>query len=129
MEKLLKIIPFLLFFIFTARPLSAEDRSIGKDSLTGKWLLNINSRDIGSFRAFMDFDFTQGNFEAYSRKGFDRKILGFWKSLLARTFTNDFKNGSLLRIDNGLTGKANDTINLTGIFSWAIGRYNFIGSI
>src|SRR5699024_5716413 len=75
------------------------------------------------------FETKDSTFIAYTRKGAAKDILGFWKSTLAKIFTDDFKNGSLIRITDGIIGKKGDTLILRGIFSSAIGSYYVDGKV
>lgn len=93
--------------------------------LEGDWLLQIQSKDIGEVNALMHFETDGQNFHAYSRKGADRDILGFWTSTLGRIFTDDFKNGCLLRITDGISAIRNDTVEMAAIFSSALGDNYF----
>jgi hypothetical protein len=55
--------------------------------------------------------------------------LGFWKSTLARLFTDDFKKGSLIRLTDGTISEKGDTLLLSGIFRSAVGSYYFNGQV
>lgn len=98
-------------------------------TIDGKWLMELNSIDIGTVRLVMDFNALDSTFEARTRKGADREILGFWTSSLGRLLTKNFKNGSLLRIVHGKIRQAQDTLFLTGIFTSPIGNYYFNGAV
>jgi hypothetical protein len=97
--------------------------------LNGQWLLEINSKDIGRAKFFMDFEADSSQFIAYTRKGVDREIMGFAGSTLARWFTGSFKEGSLLHIVKGKIRYSADSIILAGILTSSIGNYYFNGHI
>lgn len=108
---------------------SAKNDKETNSLLNGNWLLEMNSNDIGFVDAVMTFEVDTTSFIAYTRKGADRDILGFWTSTLGRIFTDDFKNGSLLRITKGRIDERGDTLILSGIFKSAIGSYYFNGKL
>lgn len=97
--------------------------------LEGKWYLEMEHNDIGLSQVVMEFKPDKaGRFEAHTRKGALKDILGGWNALLARTFTNSFKGGSLLRIEQGIYSEAgNDTLRFAGILTSAVGSYNIEG--
>jgi hypothetical protein len=97
--------------------------------LTGKWLLKLSSNDVGTVRMVMQFNATDSTFSAATRPNADRDVLGSWKSFLARTFTPDFKNGSLMRVVNGKVTHRTDSLLLRGVCTSAMGNYYFIGSM
>ena len=99
-------------------------------SIDGKWQVKLHSRDIGTVNTILHFETpNDSTFIAWTRKGADRNILGYWKSSLARMFTKDFKNGSLIRVTDGLMNQENDTLYLAGVFRSAMGNYYFNGTI
>ncbi len=99
-----------------------------KHAINGQWLVEYTSSDIGFVRSIMIFNTTDTvSFEAFTRKNADRDIFGFWKSVLARTFSSSFKHGSFIRIENGKMSDSLGVLNLKGIFSSPMGRYYFNG--
>jgi hypothetical protein len=98
-------------------------------AFNGKWAITFNTSDIGQVRSVMIFEFEDSTFVAYTRKGADRNILGFWKSTLGRLFTNNFKHGALINITNGKVKSRADTLLLSGIFRSAMGSYYFKGTL
>ncbi len=98
-------------------------------NLQGKWLVEINSNDIGIVKTIFHFETEEDTFQARTRKNADRAILGFWKSTLARTFTKNFKKGALVRITDGIMEERGDTLVLAGVFRSAIGSYYFNGEV
>jgi hypothetical protein len=118
---------FILLVQFSCR----ANELIGSSNkqLSGQWLLEINSNDIGQAKTFMAFEADSAQFLAYTRKGVDREIMGFATSTLARWFTNSFEGGSLLRIVNGKIRYSGDSTILSGIFTSSIGNYYFNGFI
>ncbi len=97
--------------------------------LSGRWLVELESNDIGSVKTIFTFESTDSTFIAYTREGADKEILGFWKSTMARIFTKDFENGCLIRITDGIIQNKNDTTFLAAIFRSSIGTYYFNGTI
>ena len=112
--------------IFVCADIKAQDKST---ELDGKWYLEMEHNDLGSSRFTMDFESDAGQFEAYSRKGAIKDILGGWKSFLARTMTSSFKKGALLRIKNGIYQWRGDTLEFAGILSSAVGSYSISGHV
>lgn len=107
----------------------AGETSVALEQLAGEWHVELRSNDLGAARTVFTFEVDKGQFSAYTRKGADRNILGFWKSTLARTFTRDLKKGSLLHITDGEARQAGDSLILKGIFHSAMGRYYFNGYV
>jgi hypothetical protein len=101
--------------------------TIHAQTVPGRWLLELKHNDIGTVRTIMQFNIGPQAFEAHTREHADKKILGGWTAFLGRTFTKNFKHGSLLRIINGKTSAAGDTLKLDGIFTSPIGNYYFRG--
>lgn len=127
MKKVL--IQILICFFSVSQFAFTQNPSNDISSLDGKWQIELNSNDVGVVRTVFNFESQKNSFKAYTRKNADRAILGFWKSTLARIFTDDFKKGSLLRITDGKLNRANDTIYLSGIFRSAMGNYYFDGTV
>ena len=97
--------------------------------MEGNWLIELEHADIGLVRTTMSFYTDDNTFEAGTRRGADKDILGGWTSFLGRTFTSNFKKGCLLRIEKGILLKKNDTLKFAGIFSSALGNTNINGFI
>lgn len=97
--------------------------------LEGGWYVTLQQSDIGLVRTTMEFKTNGQTFEAYTRKNADKVILGGWTSMLGRTFTKNFKGGSLLRIEQGITAVKNDTLAMAGILTSALGSYGIKGYI
>ncbi|MFN3917451.1 MAG: S41 family peptidase [Flavobacteriales bacterium] len=116
----------LLFVFLTS---CNAQQQIKNEVLEGKWYLDFQHNDIGLARTFMHFETNGNSFEAYTRKNADRDILGGWTSMLGRTFTKSFKNGSLLRVVNGTHKTENDTLKLSGVLTSAMGNYHFKGYV
>jgi len=129
MNKIPRLILALIFISSLSIQSCHSKNETKNNSLNGKWAIEFISNDIGDVRSFLTFEFTDTSFIAYTRKGADRDILGFWKSLLGRIFTKDFKNGSLINITNGKVIEQKDSLLLSGIFMSALGNYYFKGSI
>lgn len=103
---------------------------VNKNSkLHGQWFVEFTHKDIGKARTIIQFNPGDSTFSAHTRKNADKDIIGVWKSLLAKTFTDNFKNGSLLTIDRGKYRAVSDTVFLAGILSSPIGKYNVIGFV
>lgn len=117
----------MLVLAFTIICLSSAKGQINPETLEGQWFVRFNSKDIGTVHTLMSFEAETGTFHAYSRRNADRDILGWWASTLARTFTDNFKNGSLLRIEDGISQQEGDTLFLAAIFKSALGDYYFNG--
>jgi len=120
----------IILIVFFTTSCNAQNPLESNSQIDGKWNINLNSNDIGTVNTILEFEtFVDGSFTAWTRKGADRNILGFWKSTLARLFTKDFKNGSLIRITDGTVTKKQDTLVLSGIFRSAMSNYYFNGEI
>lgn len=120
---------FILVFFLANACQAREAHTTAHSPLTGRWLLQLSSNDVGTVRMVMHFDATDSTFSAATRPNADRDILGRWKSFLARTFTSDFKNGSLMRVVNGKIAHRTDSLLLRGVCTSAMGNYYFIGSV
>ncbi len=118
------IIIFLLMFFVSCEVWSQKKATI----LGGKWFLEMEHKDIGFTQIIMEFKAKEnGQFEAHTRKGAVKDILGGWNSMLARTFSKSFKYGSLLRIEDGIYSVVNDTLKFTGILTSVVGKYKIEG--
>lgn len=125
----INIITIIILTFFTTS-CNAQSTSVFHSQVDGKWRIKLNSNDIGTVNTILEFETTNdSSFTAWTRKGADRDILGFWKSTLARIFTKDFKNGSLIRITEGTITRNNDTLILSGIFRSAMGNHYFNAEI
>ncbi|HPU46273.1 MAG TPA: S41 family peptidase [Bacteroidales bacterium] len=121
---------YIILTIFFTTSCNAQNPIESNSQIDGKWNIKLNSNDIGTVNTILEFESSiDGSFTAWTRKGADRNILGFWKSTLARVFTKDFKNGSLIRITDGTVTKRQDTLVLSGIFRSAMSNYYFNGEI
>lgn len=120
---------FILILTLIIQGCNAQENSVKSSVLDGKWFVELKSNDIGTVKTIFNFVSTDSTFNAYTRKGADRAILGFWKSTMARVFTKDFKNGSLVRITDGIIQSRNDTLFLAAIFRSSIGSYYFNGIV
>ena len=119
----------VLLILFYAYSSNAQKIHSTDHQIDGQWIVEFHSADIGVVRTVFDIETKGSSFEAWTRKGATRDILGFWKSMLAKIFTNDFKNGTLLRIEDGIRSEKKDTVVLSGIFRSAMGNYYFNGEI
>lgn len=119
----------LLLLSFSFGGCTAQHKSSPFSELNGKWLVELNSKDVGLAQTVFTFETNNNTFVAYTRKGATQDILGFWKSALAKIFTDDFKNGALIHITDGIIGRSGDTLILKGIFKSAVGNYYFNGKI
>lgn len=120
---------FIITLVLIFQACSAQESSIKSSVLNGKWFVELTSNDIGTVKTIFNFESSDSTFSAYTRKGADKAILGFWKSSMARIFTDDFKNGSLVRITDGILENRNDTIFLAAVFRSSIGSYYFNGTL
>lgn len=102
---------------------------IAQPASVENWTMELSNKDVGLVRLGLTFEFKDSTFIAYTRKGADRDILGFWKSVLARLFSKDLEHGSLINIADGKAKKNADTLLLSGIFRSALGSYYFKGSM
>lgn len=119
----------LLLILFFSYSCTAQKSPVSNSQIDGKWLVKLNSNDIGTVNTILEFETDENSFKAWTRKGADRDILGFWKSTLARVFTDDFKKGSLIRLTDGTISQEEDTLVLSGIFRSAVGSYYFNGQV
>ena len=85
--KLISTLFLIFILIFTFNFSNAQKKS----ALDGKWHLEMKHNDLGLSQIIMEFETEEEGFEAYTRKGAVNDILGGWKSLLAKTFTSNFK--------------------------------------
>lgn len=123
----------LIHIFITAIMLCITSCDAGADivhkELEGKWAIEFQHDDIGVANTIMNFSTDGASYCAYTRKKADKDILGTWKALLARTFTDDFKNGSLLRIEQGIIKSSNDTLLIAGVLTSAMGNYAIKGYV
>lgn len=75
-----KTILFLVLFL----PIGYFAQEAIDKEIEGEWLVKLNSNDIGTVYTVFEFETNKNSFKAYTRRGADRDILGFWKSSLAR---------------------------------------------
>ncbi len=115
----------IIFFTATCSSQPLETENI----FEGKWNLLFTHDDVGSVRTYMNVEISQNTFISYTRKGADKDIFGGWTSLLSRVFTNTMKEGTLLRIENGVWEKVSDTIKVKGVFTSPIGNYYLNGIV
>ena len=106
--------PVVLALLLTFSCSSPDAITATAAPLSGRWLLQLSSNDVGTVRMVMRFNATDSTFSAATRPNADRDILGSWKSFLARTFTSDFKNGCLMRVGNGKITNRTDSLFLRG---------------
>lgn len=114
-----------LFSLFSCQ-LKAEDQD---RELSGDWKMTLTHPDLGQVELILTLDATEDTFEAYTRKGADKIIVGGWTSFLGRTFTSSFKDGKLITIDEGKLTKKDSKKELSGIFRSPIGNYYFTGKV
>jgi len=120
----------IILLLLVSTSCNAQTSSVSHSQVDGKWSVKLTSDDIGVVNTIIEFQSTgDGSFTAWTRKGADRDFLGFWKSTLARIFTKDFKNGSLIRITDGTITENENTLVLSGIFRSAMGNYYFNGEV
>ncbi len=118
----------ILFILFNSCAKAQVSEKIA--DLSGKWQLEMKHEDLGLTRIYMEFEANKdAAFKAYTRKGAVNDILGTGKALLARTFTNSFKGGSLLNIEKGVYSIDRDTITFSGLLTSAIGNYRIEGIV
>jgi|SRR5690554_2048243 len=120
---------FISILILFSQACYAQAYSGKPDVLSGNWLIELQSNDIGTVNTILIFESKENSFTGFTRKGADKAILGFWKSGMVRVFTNDFKNGSLIRFTDGIIQTRNDTTFLAAIFRSSIGNYYFNGTV
>jgi hypothetical protein len=119
----------LLLILFFAFSYNAQKTSVTNSQIEGKWLVKLNSDDSGAMNTILYFETDKNSFEAWTREGADKDLFGFWRSTLARIFTDDFKKGSLIRVTDGRISQKEDTLALSGIFQSASGDYYLNGQI
>lgn len=117
----MKTVVFLFLFLVNSLAHSQSN------DLNGLWLFNLQHNDIGAARTLIRFEADSTRFEAHTREQADRDLLGRWTALLGRAFTPHFKQGSLIRIVNGVSKMENDTLRLKAIFTSAMGNLHFNG--
>ncbi|MGG5598390.1 S41 family peptidase [Myroides sp. C8-3] len=125
MKKVVILAFSCLFSLFSCQ-LRAEDQD---RELSGDWKMTLTHPDLGAVDLILSFDAKEDTFEAYTRKGADKIIVGGWTSFLGRTFTSSFKDGKLIAIDEGKHTKKDGKKELSGIFRSPIGNYYFAATI
>ncbi|RYE26253.1 MAG: hypothetical protein EOP51_01105 [Sphingobacteriales bacterium] len=123
------ILSSIIFLALLCLVTSCTAKPISPNNLQGRWLVELEFASVGKVRTVFTFKTGQNTFEAYTRKNADRDIMGNWKSLLARTFTRNFKNGSLIRIKDGSFEQKNDTLFWTGNMVSALGTNSVKGFV
>ncbi|KGO84165.1 hypothetical protein Q763_00010 [Flavobacterium beibuense F44-8] len=100
------------------------------DNLSGKWHLEMEHNDLGLSQIIMEFNVTgENNFEGHTRKDALKDILGGAKSMLAKSFNDGLKGGSILRIENGTYSSVSDSLKFTGVLTSLVGNYNIKGYV
>jgi hypothetical protein len=114
-------------FIVNLNSMSCQITKNTNNELSGKWEVELYHKDLGKVMTIITFKNDGDKYEGFTKKGSDRQILGFWKSLLAGIFTGDFKHGSLINISNCKISQVEGKLTLDGIFSSALGNLYFKG--
>jgi hypothetical protein len=97
--------------------------------LAGKWLLEINSNDIGYALVPVTIEVTGRSFEGHSSEGVAGRMFGWWDYFLAKLFTDYFERGALLHLKNGTIDSSGAGMELTANLVSAIGPMRFTGKI
>lgn len=124
--KKIVLVAFSCLFSLVSCQLRADDQD---RELNGDWKMTLTHPDIGQVELILTLDATEDTFEAYTRKGADKVILGGWTSFLGRAFTSSFKDGKLITIDQGKITLKDGNKELSGIFRSPIGNYYFTGRV
>ncbi len=125
MKKMVVLAFSCLFSLFSCQ-LRAEDQD---RELSGDWKMTLTHPDLGVVDLILTFDATADAFNAYTRKGADKIIVGGWTSFLGRTFTSSFRDGKLITLDEGKLIQKDGKKELSGIFRSPIGNYYFKGEL
>lgn len=122
-----RVLLIILAVIFN----SANSRAqLKTDNLSGKWHLEMEHNDLGLSQIIMEFNVTgENNFEGHTRKDALKDILGGAKSMLAKSFNDGLKGGSILRIENGTYSSVSDSLKFTGVLTSMVGNYNIKGYV
>lgn len=115
---------FTLLLISFLSLLNAQNNTI-----SGEWLLALKSNDVGYAEFIMNIEAEGNSFIGFTRKNATRDVFGNWNSRLARTFTGDFKKGTLARIVKGTSKVKGDSLIFSAVFGSSIGNYYFKGYI
>ncbi len=99
------------------------------DPLSGQWLMEINSNDIGYVRTVMTIERSGERFEGESRRGAANDILGWWELLMAKLFTDYFEHGAILHLKNGRMVPAPHGFNLEATLISALGPLKLQGTL
>lgn len=127
----MKKILFLLFCLLALTEQGCAGPRIEDARISGPWLLTITTPDAGALRVVMDFEVVRNDkdtcgFTAWSQKDMDKKILGKWKAMAARSFGGNFEGGSLMRI---VAGKLFGKDSLAAILVSPFGNKYFDGRL
>lgn len=116
----------LAFLTFTFMSTSSHaSEPLQPSELDGLWLFEMNHTDIGYARFYLDFSSTDTTFEAHSQKNRTRKILGPFKSGIAKATSKAFKKGAILHLVKG----RKEGNKLEAIFRSGLGSFRFRGTI
>lgn len=96
--------------------------------LQGRWLIEINSADVGDVRVVMDLVEEGGRFRGASREGAAGDILGWWDLMLAKMFTDYFEDGALLHLRDGRVAYG-DSTHVESVLHSALGAMLFTGTV
>ncbi len=122
MKNIKTILTALFFFAFLLIGYCSNNIEVKHSS----WKVVLKTKDVGTAETFFEFEFSNDNqFVAYTRKNADKTVLGWTKSKLARIFTKNFKEGSLLYIQKGKIIPQNYGDSLKGIFTSSFGNFYF----
>ena len=98
--------------------------------LTGTWLLQVNSTDIGAVRTVMTIEAGNNAFEGHTRENADKSLIGFPRAMLGRVFTDFFEHGALLHFEDGVYKKLSENeFRVAARFTSASGKLLFQGTL
>jgi hypothetical protein len=122
---------FLAFFslIVLGKHTCSAQNNASNTNLDGEWYISLHTKAIGSANFLMNFEVKENTFTALSRKNADKNILGYKTAVLGRLFTQNFKKGSLLRIENGNFERSNNTLHIKGELISTLGKFKVNGTV
>lgn len=108
--------------------MSCKGQPTTSNPLNGEWFIEVKTEDIGLVRTVMTFTVSDTSLHAQSPANADRKILGYGKSILGRTFNKSFENGSLLHIRKGSIKDSSGYAIFKAVLTSAAGNYYIFGT-
>lgn len=93
----------------------------GSSPLSGAWLLEITSDDVGYTRTVVNIAADGEHFEGHARDGAAGDIVNWWNLAIGKLFTPYFQYGALLHLNNGRITPQGNGSALSAVVVTAIG--------